>query len=477
MELQRELNDHLALIRILDPPSPFGDFRPLASEPALGSNKQRRETLLNFVAFCLARDGNTVALAATIHCRSSQGNQLVLHVARSTGSTTSYERERAMEFLGDLKRAWRYQTYWHMQIVLGHVVQMTTHKLRKRLKKLRDALHDLNGTVGFTSAVNTWGKQESSPDIIRWMNTCQCESPTAALKDVVHKLCVAAHADDFDTPHLFDATLQYRLYHSYLLPVAVLLGSQFLHDIEFGHTSLPSDLVQLIRRLRRRCIKLRWYEIGIQLLCTCARDTVRRVLGVGAFNNFICEEEDDAFTIEWLETPHAMPKPLPRKHTSAQAALLCVLASITDASDSDEPFACTIAHKPAASTYWTPTCVATYHPELQVIDHLRLCDMRPSPAYIGCSRLACRACKWYIDQLEGGKWALYTKGMDTIDLEVPTDWLIPPSDTGWLCASIIREEAARLVLREDNIQRIAWEMRSTSESVGLDDLETTVRVL
>ena len=471
----------MALIRILDPPSPFGDFRPSASEPALGSSKQRRQTLLNFIAFCLARDNNTVALATTIHQQSVAStnqnrnrNNVILHVARSTGTTTSYERERAIEFLTDLKRAWRYQTYWDMQRVLGHVVQMTSSKLRKRLKKLRDALHDLRGSEGFTKAVDAWGKQEFSPDVFHWMNTSRCESPAAALKNIVQQLSASAVSDDFDTPDLSEATWQYRLYHSYFFPVAVLLSSQFLHEVEFTHTSLAPRLVHLVRRLRRRCVKLRWYEIGVHLLCTCGREALRRILGADAFNKFLCEDEDDAFCIEWLETPNAMPEPMPRKHETAQDALLSILATISDASDDEEPFACSISHMPSATTYWTTACATVYHPELQIIDHLRQRGMRPSPAYVGCSQLACRACKFYVDQLDVCKWSLHTAGMDTMDLEAPTDWLIPLSGTGLVCASIIRDEAARLVLREDNIQRIAWEMRSTSDSFAFDETETTV---
>ena len=48
-----------------------------------------------------------------------------------------------------------------------------------------------------------------------------------------------------------------------------------------------------------------------------------------------------------------------------------------------------------------------------------------------------------------------------------------PSETGFLRASIIPEEAAQLVLSEDNIQ-IACEMRSTSKMLGLDELEVAV---
>lgn len=476
LERQRELNDNLALIRILDSPAPFGNTFPSMPQPNIRSSKQRRQTLLNFIAFCLAHDNNnTVALAATIHRSDASpngNNRIVLHIARSTGTTTSYERERAYEFLSDLKRAWRHQAYECMQIVMGHVVQMTSNKLRKRLKKLRDALHDLSASVGFAHAVDEWGKQESSRDIVRWMETVHCESPTEALKDIVERLSASADSDDFDTPHLFDAAGQYRLYHSYLFPVAVLLSSHFLHDVEFGHTSLAPNLVHLIRQLRWRCIQFRWYEVGIHLFCTWARDSLQRILGTSAFDKFLHGDEDDALTIDWLDTPDAMPEPMPRRFKTAQDALVNILATISsDNSDEDEPFACTITDKPLAATYWTPTCVAVYHPELQIIDHLRKCNMHPSPAFVGCSQFTCRACKFYVEHLDGCRWSLYTGELHTMDLETPVDWLMPPSETGLLCASIIREEAARLVLREDNIQRIAWEMRSTSEALGLDELE------
>jgi OTT_1508-like deaminase len=476
-ERQRELNDNLALIRILDPLSPFSKFLRTAPEPRLRSSTQRRHALLNFIAFCLARDNNTVALATTIHQHGVSPNcenKVILHVARSTGSTTSYEREGAYEFLIDIKRAWRYQTYWHMQIVLGHVVQMTWSKLRKRLKKLRDALYDLQDSEEFSQAIDSWGKEESSPDVIRWMNTWVCESPNAALKDIAQRLLASAESENFDTPYEFDATWHSRLHHSYLFPVAVLLASQFFSDVESGRTSLAPGLVSLIRQLRRRCVKVRWYEIGIHLLCTWGRDSLRRILGAGAFNKFVCSEEDDALTIDWLETPNAMPDPMPRRYETAQDALVNMLATISEGSDEDEPFACSIRNKLSAITYWTPTCVVVYHPELQIIDHLRRSGVQPSPAYVGCSKLACRACKIYVDHLHDYKWSLYTGGLHTMDLETPTDWLMPPSDAGLLCTSIIREEAARLVLREDNIQRIAWEMHSASETLGLDDPETTV---
>ena len=475
LELQRELNDNLALIRILDPPSPFDDdFRPSASEAVLGSNKQRRQTLLNFIAFCLARDNNTVALATTIHRRSGASNQLVLHIARSTGSTTSYERERAVEFLNDLKQAWRTQAHGDVQNVMGHVVQMTSSKLRKRLNKLRDALRDLRGGEGFASAVDAWGMEELSPHVFHWMTTCNCESPVAALKNIVYKLAEAAASDNFDTPPLCEARFHHRISHSYFFPVAVLLSSQFFHEVEFSHTSLAPDLVRLLRQLRRRCVKLRWYEIGVHLLCTCAREAVLRILGADAFDKFLREDGNDALWIEWLETPGAMPEPMPRKHRTAQDALLSLLPTTSDASDDEEPFVCTIAHSPSATIYWTPTCVTVYHPELQIIDHLCRREMRPSPAYIGCSLLACRACKFYVDQLDAYNMSLYTAGLDVMDLKAPTDWLIPPSRIGLVCASIIRREAARLVLREDNIQRIAWEMRSTSETLGFDEAEAPV---
>ncbi|KAF8510175.1 hypothetical protein JB92DRAFT_3144471 [Gautieria morchelliformis] len=472
LEQQRELNDNLALIRILDPQSPCDEFHPFASEPMLGSSKQRKQTLLNFIAFCLARDNNTVALAVTIRRRGAPSfqNQVVLHVARSTGTTTSYERERAIEFLKDIKRGWKHR---YMQRVLGYVVQMTSSKLRKRLKKLRDALHDLRGSAGFSGAVDMWGKQELSPEVFRWMTTYRCESSTAALKHIVHQLSLSATSDDFDAPNFFGAGEQSQLYQSYFLPVAVLLTSQFLDEVEFGHTSLAPGLVNLIRRLRRRCVKVRWYEIGMHLLCTSAREALERILGADAFHKYLSEDEDDAICIEWLETPGAMPGPMKRRYETAQDALLGVLATFSDASDDDEPFACTITHRSSAAAYWAPTCEAVYHPELQIVDHLRLHNLRPSPAYVGCSKLACRVCKFYVDQLDGWKWSLHTAGQDTIDLEPPGDWLMPPNETGLLCASVIGEEAARMVLREDNIQRIAWEMRSTSEILGFDESETT----
>ena len=390
----------------------------------------------------------------------------MLHVARSTGFTPSCERERAREFLNDVKCSWKFQTYGHMQIVLGHVVRMTAPKLRKRLKKLHDTVHDLEVAQGFTGAVNAWGKQEVSPEVFRWMNTWHCESQTAALKDVFQHLSSSITADDFNTQALFTVSGCFRLYHSYFFPIAALIDSQFLREVEFGQTSLPPDVVHQLRRLRRRCMKLRWYEVGVHLLCTYARDTVRRILGAEAFTKFLCRD-DDAFRIDWVETPEAMSEPMERTCDSAQDALLGVLAGISEDPDCDEPFACTIAHKPSAFSHWTPWCIPVYHPELQVIDYLRQRQMRPSATYVGCSQLACRVCKFYVDQLGGAKWSLHTAGLDTMDLKVPDEWLIPTTDTGVKCASIVRDEAARLVLREDNVQRIAWEMRYATEAMGL----------
>ncbi|KAF8576262.1 hypothetical protein K439DRAFT_1640621 [Ramaria rubella] len=491
VERQRELNDNLALIRILDDMSPFGEFGAFASEPLLYNGRARRMTLLNFVAFCLARDGTSAAaLAATIQPRTldpssnstivtaatatatATGNTLVLHVARSTGSTPSDERARVCELLSALKRAWRAPTYSHMQLVLGHVMQMTGRTLRRRLTKFRRALRDLQGAGGFVDAVDAWGREEASPDVVRWMETWGCESQTAALKDVFLQLAASAEAHDFEAPDLMDEQGQFRLYHSYFFPIAVLLGSHFLHEVEFGQTGHPIHLVLRVRRLRRRCIKLRWYEIGVHLLCTYARDATRRILGAEAFARFLNRDDDDGFSINWLETPGAVSPPMYRGYNSPQDALQSMLASISDGSDDDdEPFACTIAHKPSAAACWTTTCTPVYHPELQVIDHLRQCNMGPSPAYVGSSQLACRACKFYVDQLDGGKWMLHTSGLDTMDLDVPEDWLIPPSETGLVCATIIRDEAARLALREDNFQRIAWETRMAAEGMCPDDLD------
>ena len=188
--------------------------------------------------------------------------------------------------------------------------------------------------------------------------------------------------------------------------------------------------------LRWHCMKLRWYEVGMHLLCTYVWDTMWQILGAEAFTKFFCHN-NDAFWIDWVETPETMSEPMGHTCDSAQDALLGILAGISKDPDCDEPFTCTITHKPSAFLHWTPWCIPVYHPELQVIDYLRQHKMWPSGTYVGCSQLACRVCEFYIDQLGRAKWSLHTAGLDMMDLKVPDEWLIPPTDTGVKCASIV----------------------------------------
>ena len=191
-----------------------------------------------------------------------------------------------------------------------------------------------------------------------------------------------------------------------------------------------------LRQLWQYCMKLRWYEVGVHLLCMYTQDTVQRILSAKAFTKFLCCD-DDAFQVDWVETPEAMSKPMERTCDLAQDALLGILAGISEDPDCDEPFACTIAHKPSAFSHWMLWCIPVYHPKLQVIDYLRQCEMRPSTTYVGCLQLTCHVCKFYVDQLGGAKWSLHTAGLDTMDLKVPDKWLIPPTDMGVKCASIV----------------------------------------
>ncbi|KAF8510203.1 hypothetical protein BU17DRAFT_98348 [Hysterangium stoloniferum] len=458
---QQELNDHLALLRILDDP-PYDEFHPFASEPLLASSKQRRYMLFNFLAFCLARSReDPVALATTIYAHPSPNqNERQTRTQMNIYIAGAYDSARAMALFSMLKQVWRFSS--RAEDAMLHVIQMTEHRLKRRLQKLQSTVKEL---FDFSHAVDMWGKQESSPAIRPWGK--EDDAPSHALKSCFEQLRSFAALHDFDAPHLAEnVTARMQTYRLWFFPAGALTTTQFLAEVDLQLTTLPPHTVRLLKLLRRRCFKIRWYDFGVGLLCTFARDAVYRILGPEAYEELLSNAESETDTspvhIEWLEMPEVQG-PMRRCHASAQDAVQTVLANISSDPEDDEPFACNIMDKPFAEIYWTTTCTPQCHPEIQVIEHLRCRGMCPSPQYIGCSQLACRACKWYADRLKELRVVLHTGGLDTMDLHVPAEWMIPPTKEGAECAELIQEEAARIVLCEEHLQRMAWEKQCETE--------------
>lgn len=473
---QRELNDHLALIRILDDPCSKEDIGLFAVDPPLRTGRQRRQVMFDFLASCLAENkNNSVTIATTVYARPEPNgtrlrNQITLHMAGVS------DRRRVIDFLSTLKTAWQIPNQHQQQErVLVHTMRLTERKLRKQLEKLRKTALEI---ANFRQAIDAWGKQEPSPLIQRWGT----ESTSASLAACFDELKTFAKTHNFDAPHLLnDPGARIHAYRQWFPHIIALASTVYLEEVDIGVYALAPDVANQLRRLRRRCLKLRWYEIGVNLLCTLGRDSIWRVLGPESYVDFLynsdCESEYVSFRINVVEPPQS-PAPMPRYYYTAQDAVQSILASINSGEsdeDDNEPYACDITNHPHATTDWTITCTPHYHSELQLVEHLRQRDLRPSPLYLGGSRLTCRACKWYVDQLVVNKVLLRTGGLDTMYLEVPNEWLIPPFEAGALCTVLIREEAARLVLREEHVQRKAWEKEYGAEDQSLEVTDSFLR--
>ncbi|GJJ16308.1 hypothetical protein Clacol_010605 [Clathrus columnatus] len=439
---QRELNDNLAILRILDDP-PYDEFSPFASEPVAGTNKQKRQTFFNFLAFCLAESRHEpVAVATTIYaCQPRQGGH--------------YSNELNI----DSKGVWK--------------------KLQSVVRELAD----------FSYAVDQWGRQESSPSVRSWGG--EKDTPSDCLKACFEELRIYARTHNFDEPHLrTDPHARIRMYQQWLTPAVTLTTTQFLCEMDTYNWNLPPKLLRSLRLLRRRCFKIRWYDLGATLLCCFARDCVWRILGYPSYNDFLGGDEDDFssgfFRVVFIEPPEPPPNPMPRLYPTVQDMVQDILHNIDETDGSDEQpqqpqqqpdneqqlYACDITGKPYAQAYWTPTCTPHYHAELLIIDYLMQRGLRPSPTFVGGSQLTCRVCQWYVDRLINYKFVLHTGMLDTQDLEVPSDWLIPPTETGSIVVEFIRDRAARLILEEETLQRLAWEKEFEAENqmqIGYDE--------
>jgi len=457
---QRELNDHLALIRILDVPATKEDIRLFVVDPPLRTSRQRRQAMFDFVGYCLSESkAHPVAIATTIYAQDQlQQNQITLHIA----GTCNYLR--LAELLRFLKQTWQIPSQLQQQErVLVYMMQISERKLRKQMKKLRKIV--LNQKE-FVSAVDRWKKEELSPLVRNW----DTGSPSKSLKCCFLELQTFCEAQDFDNPpFLSDTEARIKAYLQWFPCISALASTLFLEEVDIGPSQLPSRMVKSLRRLRHRCLKLRLYEIGTNLLCTVGRDTIWRILGQSGYSEFLntadCESNSAPFRINQVEPP-AILAPMSRQYPSPDGLVQAILSKIDgdEAGDGDEPYACDISDKPLTETCWTRTCAPSYHPEVQLVEYLRHHGLRPSPLYIGGSHLTCRACKWYIDRFVlSMRISSRTGGLDRRYLDVPLEWLIPPSEAGILCADFIADEAARLVLVEEDAQRAAWEAENQSE--------------
>ncbi|KIJ27963.1 hypothetical protein M422DRAFT_270813, partial [Sphaerobolus stellatus SS14] len=163
---QRELNDHLALIRILDDSCTKDDIQLFAVDPPLRTNKHRRQAMYDFVAYCLAEGKNKpIALATSVHSRPAAigtrpKNQITVHMAGLS------DHGRVVAFVGYLKRVWQIPNHVQQQErILAYMMHMSERKLRKQLEKLRETVLNLKG---FEEALDRWAKQEPSPLLQRW---------------------------------------------------------------------------------------------------------------------------------------------------------------------------------------------------------------------------------------------------------------------------------------------------------------------
>lgn len=471
---QRELNDNLTILRILDNP-PYDEFSPFASEPVAATNKQKRQTFLNFLAFCLAESRHEpVAIGTTMYAYNPRQhdrytNQLVLHIAGIK------DQVRARYLFALTRKAWQSPNpIVHHESILQYVMQLTEQRLKRRLEKLQSVVRELSE---FSYAIDQWGKQESSPSIRSWGR--EEDTPADCLKACFEQLRTFAKEHNFDEPHLRASPYaRIRVYQQWFIPVCALTTTQFLCEMDAFHWNLPPRLLDSLRLLRRRCFKIRWYDLGVNLLCCFARDCVWRILGYASFYEFLDSKDDEfskgPFRIEFIESPE-LPDPIPRLHATVQDMVQSTLRNIDGAEGTeelgDEPYACDLMGKPYAQTYWTPTCTPRYHVELLVIDYLRQRGLRASPCFIACSQLACRVCQWYVERLTDSKFALHTGMLATAELEVPSDWLIPPTNTGAFIAELISEGAAKLILEEEKLQRLTWEKEFEAENQSQVSLE------
>ncbi|KIJ40366.1 hypothetical protein M422DRAFT_32247, partial [Sphaerobolus stellatus SS14] len=370
---------------------------------------------------------------------------------------------RVVAFVGYLKRVWQIPNHVQQQErILAYMMHMSERKLRKQLEKLRETVLNLKG---FEEALDRWAKQEPSPLLQRWGT----DHSSRSLKCCFDELQTLAKTQGFDEPELLqDIEVRINAYRQWFPHITALASTLFLEDVDFGRVELLPDLAYSLRRLRRRCLKLRWYEVGVSLLCTLGRDSIWRILGEEDYVSFLqepdCESETAPLRLERLELP-PLPAPMTRYYSTAQHAVQAILSSINseESEENDEPYACDISHKPFVEIHWTSTCTPRYHPELQLIEHLQHCDLQITPFYIGGSHLICRACKWYIEGLADNTVAVRTGGLETKYLEVPGEWLLPASEAGRKCAERIGEDAAKLVLHEEDLQRAAWEAENQSE--------------
>lgn len=474
-ELQQlELNDNLAILRVLDNP-PYDEFSPFASEPVAATNKQKRQTFLNFLAFCLAESRQEpVAIGTTMYALEPRQhdrytNQLVLYIAGVK------DQIRARYLFSIAKKAWRSPNpIIHHGSILEYVMRLTEPRLKRRLEKLQSVVRELSD---FGYAVDQWGKQEPSTSIRSWGR--EEDTSSDCLKACFEQLRIFARGHNFDEPYLVaNPNARIRIYQQWLIPACALTTTQFLCEMDAFHWNMPNKLLRLLRLLRRRCFKIRWYDLGVTLLCSFARDCVWRILGYASFDEFLRSNDDEfskgPFRIEFID-PVEFPNPMPRLHATVQDMVQNILRDIDGVEDNGEerddvPYACDITEKPYAQAYWTPTCTPRYHVELLIADHLMWRGLRASPSYIASSQLTCRVCQWYVERLTYCRFTLHTGMLVTGDLEVPADWLIPFTDTGTFVAELVGEEAAKLVLEEERLQRAAWEKEFEAEiQMGLSN--------
>ncbi|GJJ14760.1 hypothetical protein Clacol_009028 [Clathrus columnatus] len=468
---QRELNDNLAILRILDDP-PYDEFSPFASEPVAGTNKQKRQTFFNFLAFCLAESRHEpVAVATTIYaCQPRQGghysNELVLFIAGIK------DRLRAHYLFSLTRRAWRSPNpIIHHESIMLYTMQLTEHRLKRRLEKLQSVVREL---ADFSYAVDQWGRQESSPSVRSWGG--EKDTPSDCLKACFEELRIYARTHNFDEPHLrTDPHARIRMYQQWLTPAVTLTTTQFLCEMDTYNWNLPPKLLRSLRLLRRRCFKIRWYDLGATLLCCFARDCVWRILGYPSYNDFLGGDEDDFssgfFRVVFIEPPEPPPNPMPRLYPTVQDMVQDILHNIDETDGSDEQpqqpqqqpdneqqlYACDITGNPMHKH------TGRQHVHLTIMPSCSSSIISCNEGYVHHQLL--------LEVLN--LLAEYANGMlDTQDLEVPSDWLIPPTETGSIVVEFIRDRAARLILEEETLQRLAWEKEFEAENqmqIGYDE--------